>query len=254
VSDAPKIDRVRHELKRRLLDVIRVEHPSSTLIRVVLGGEQVNGFTSLGFDDHVKLIFPGAAAGEIEMRDFTPRHFDAKAQQLWIDFYVHDGGPATSWAKQARPGQTLTVGGPKGSAIVAFEGIDTHVLIGDETALPAICRRLEELPASTRAVVMIETDREATLPPMSSAAAFEVKRVDRASAHGAPAQELIAALQSMTLPQGAAFYWIAVESHAARALRRHLTGERGVDKRWIKAAGYWQRGSTGTHDSIRDDD
>jgi NADPH-dependent ferric siderophore reductase len=49
-------------------------------------------------------------------------------------------------AAQATVGQFLETGGPKGSAIISRTGIDLHVLIGDETGLPAISRRLEELP------------------------------------------------------------------------------------------------------------
>ena len=49
------------------------------------------------------------------------------------------------------------VGGPRGSSIISSEGIDSHLLIGDETALPAIGRRLEELPPGSRALVVIET-------------------------------------------------------------------------------------------------
>jgi len=48
--------------------------------------------------------------------------------------------------------------------------------------------------------------------------------------------------------------WVAVETQAARAIRRYLRDERGIDKKWIKAAGYWQRGAVGAHERISDDD
>ena len=248
MNSAPRIERVRHELKRRRLTVQRVERWAPQMVRVVLGGEELRGFTSLGFDDHIKLFFGEA------MRDFTPRHFDADAGELSIDFYLHDAGPATTWAAQAEAGQALEVGGPKGSAVVALEGIDTHVFIGDETAVPAIGRRLEELPAQTRAIVFIEHDADAKWPAVVSRASSTVTAVQRRSPESAPAQELIEALREVTLPAGECFVWVAVESRAARAIRNYFLKERGFDKRWIKAAGYWQRGAAGSHDKIADDE
>ena len=249
----PHITRVRHELKRRKLAVTRVEKLSPQMVRVVLGGAELQGFTSLGFDDHIKLFFP-TRAGEVEMRDFTPRHFDADARELWVDFFLHEAGPAASWASQAAVGQSLEIGGPKGSAVISLEGIDSHVLVGDETALPAISRRLAELPSGTRALVVVEVDAGSTWPPLTSPANIEVVSVPRNGRAGPPAHELIEALRKQHFPAGQCFVWVAVETQAARAIRRYLREERGIDKKWIKAAGYWQRGSAGAHERISDDD
>lgn len=46
--------------------------------------------------------------------------------------------------------------------------------------------------------------------------------------------------------------WVAAESQVARAIRRYLTSERGIERHWMKAAGYWQRGATGVRDNIAD--
>ena len=85
-------------------------------------------------------------------RDYTPRRYDAGRNELVIDFALHDAGPATDWAAQAEPGQQLAVGGPRGSFVVP-DDFDWYLFIGDETALPAIGRRLEELRAGARAIV-----------------------------------------------------------------------------------------------------
>jgi NADPH-dependent ferric siderophore reductase len=256
MSDAPQISRVRHELKRRRLTVARVERRPSNMLRVVLRGEELRGFTSLGFDDHVKLIFPATKEGGTDapaMRDFTPRRFDQTKGELWIDFFLHDAGPAATWAAQATAGQTLEVGGPKGSAIIALDGIDAHVLIGDETALPAIGRRLEELSAGSPALVIIESDARAEPPALSSRGPLDVVWLPRDEKAGPPAQQIIDALRELPLPPGQCFFWVAVESHSARAIRNYLRNERGIDKRWIKAAGYWQRGTVGTHDTLSEE-
>lgn len=252
MSNLPNITRVRHELKRRNLTVARLERVAPKMLRVVLAGPELAQFTSLGFDDHVKLIFgPGGDAPQ--MRDFTPRRFDADAGELWIDFYLHQTGPAATWAAQVAVGQTLTVGGPRGSSIIALDGIDSHVLVGDETALPAIGRRLEELSAGTRALVVIESDGGSKGYPLQTRAALEVVDVPRAGRSVTAAAELIDALRRLQLPPGQCFTWVATESQAARAIRRYLTDERGLDRHWIKAAGYWQRGAVGTHEVIQDD-
>ncbi len=74
-SRSPRAERVRHQPRRRELDVLRVEKIAAHMIRVTLGGD-LDGFTSLGFDDHVKLFFPtgrNGADGEPEI-DFARLH------------------------------------------------------------------------------------------------------------------------------------------------------------------------------------
>ena len=257
MNDSPQITRVRHELKRRRLTVARVDRMPPSMIRVILRGDEIRGFTSLGFDDHIKVFFPADGGADVTgapvMRDFTPRHFDAAAGELWVDFFLHAAGPAATWAGRARVGQTLEIGGPRGSALIALQGIDAHVLIGDETALPAISRRVEELPTGCRALVVIETDDGAEHPVLATQAQMDVVWVPRSTASEPPALKLVETLRNLTFPPGRSFFWVAVESQAARAIRNYLRNERGIDKRWIKAAGYWQRGASGTHDKLSDD-
>ena len=84
--------RLRHELKFRTLRVAEVQDLTPTLRRIVLEGADLDGFVSLGFDDHVK-IFP-VAEGQAPVlptigpdgpvfpeprpvaRDYTPRAYD----------------------------------------------------------------------------------------------------------------------------------------------------------------------------------
>lgn len=186
------------------------------------------------------------------MRDFTPRHYDPQRSELWIDFFVHDTGPATRWASEVAPGHTLIVGGPKGSAVIDAEGIDLHVLVGDETAVPAIARRLEELPSQARAMVFIESETAVPWLPLQSRAQFETRWVARGG-EAQPGAALLAALDAQAPWPPRTFFWIAGESRTARALRRTLREVHGVDLAWIKASGYWQRGAVGAHEKIADD-
>jgi NADPH-dependent ferric siderophore reductase len=249
--EAPVVTRIRHELTRRTLTVSRVERLPPGMVRIVLSGEELRGFSSLGFDDHIKLFFPAVKEGEDlapAMRDFTPRRFMAEQGELWIDFFLHEGGPATEWAARARVGLTLQIAGPKGSSVIAPDGIDVHLLIGDETAVPAISRRLEELPPSARALVVIEVEASTERPGLESQAAVQVVWVVRG--HEQPAHGIIDALRNLELAPGRCFAWVACESRSARAIREYLRDDRDFDRRWIKAAGYWQQGAAGKHDSI----
>ena len=223
------------------------------MVRIVLGGDELRGFTSLGFDDHIKLFFP---QGNEEpglappMRDYTPRRFTTEPDELWVDFFLHGGGPATSWAAQASVGQTLLIAGPRGSSVITPDGIALHLLVGDETALPAIGRRLEELPPSSRALVVIEIEDGSERPALASQAAVQFVWVLRDLRNDLSSQALIDTLRGLEFATKRCFAWVACESRAARAIRVYLRDERGFDKRWIKAAGYWQQGAVGTHDSI----
>ena len=256
MTDAPIVTRVRHETRRRDLTVARIESLAPAMRRVVLRGAELAGFTSLGFDDHVKLFFPGREAdgGAPAMRDFTPRRYDAARGELWIDFFLHEAGPATEWASQAAAGQPLTIAGPRGSFVIATEGVDTHVLVGDETALPAIGRRLEELPAGTAAIVVLETAADAQAYPLASPARLEVHRITRPPGSTPTADRIIDVLRGLAFSPACWFAWIATEAHVARRIRHYLTVERSIDKRRVKAAGYWRPGAAGVHERVSDEE
>jgi NADPH-dependent ferric siderophore reductase len=149
----PRIERIRHEPKLRSLQVESIVRLTPGMLRLTFSGEDLSDFTSLGFDDHVKIFAP-TSSGEVERRDYIPRRYDTHARTLVIDFAVHDAGPATRWTLDARPGDRLQVGGPKSSGVVTPK-IQRWLLIGDETALPAIGRRIEEAKAGSQITSVI---------------------------------------------------------------------------------------------------
>ena len=263
------IARVRHEPRRRLLTVRQVERLTPSMARVTLGGE-LAGFVSGAYDDHVKVFFPlpgqttptmpepganGAApegAARSPGRDYTPRRYDVGRDELVIDFALHDAGPATSWAAQAAPGHQLVVGGPRGSFVVP-DDFDWYLFIGDETALPAIGRRLEELRSSARAIVVAAVTGPEEEQKFASDAGVETIWVHRPLSRAEDAAPLVDAVRALTLPMsGDGYAWAAGESQTAKLLRRHLVDERGLDKTWIKAAGYWKRGAVSIHETHND--
>ncbi len=247
--------RVRHEPRRRKLTVRQVETIAAHMVRVTLSGD-LEGFTSLGFDDHVKLFFPDGtknAEGAPNMlgRDFTPRRYDPAKDTLEIDFAIHDAGPATRWAAQAKPGDTLALGGPRGSFIIPTT-YDWHLLVGDETALPAISRRLAELPARTRTVVVAEVDGPDDETALPTAADAAVTWAHRNGVAAGDSDVLAKTLAKLKLPAGDYYGWVACESLIAKALRRQLIADHGANPKWLRAAGYWRRGAVAVHDVIED--
>lgn len=150
----PYIKRVRHELKIRNLVVRETQRLTPHMIRITLGGEELETFHSPSPDDHVKIFLPTPAGAEIVRRDYTPRSYDTKRQELVINFVIHDGGPAAEWALGAERGDPLTVAGPRGSKMIAGD-IRNWLLIGDETALPAIGRRIEEVPMGVSVTTIV---------------------------------------------------------------------------------------------------
>ncbi len=236
-----RVQRIRHELRRRDLVVLRVQDLSPGFRSVTFGGDDLAGFVSASFDDHVKLMLdPGGA--EPVRRDYTPRHHDAAAGELMIEFALHGAGPAADWAAQARPGQRATVGGPRGSFVIPTD-FDWHLLAGDTSALPAVARRLEELPAGTRAVVVLDVPDAADRRALPSAAEVSVTWVAGSAA-------LLAAVRALALPAGDGYAWCAGEAGAMAALRRLLVEDKGVAAHAIRAAAYWKQGAVAHHENL----
>lgn len=229
--------RHRHDLKRRTMTVAQAFRLTPHMIRIVLEGPDLADFISLAPDDHVKLVFPSGSDAPV-MREYTPRAFDARS--LTLDFAVHDAGPATDWAINARPGDVLTVAGPRGSAVVT-PGFDWWMLIGDETALPAMGRWAQELPEGARLTTLAAIRGDDDRQIFATRAAHEAHWCQRPADRAADPAPLLEAAQALALPEGRGFIWIAAEARVARALRDHFTA-RGHPRHWMKAAGYWTQG------------
>ncbi|AIP37485.1 siderophore-interacting FAD-binding domain protein [Paraburkholderia xenovorans LB400] len=264
------VQRVRHPLKFRLLQVRQVRALTPHLIRVTFTGEDLHDFVSASFDDHIKVFFPEPGADKPVLpeagpdgpvfpagqprpvaRDFTPRRFDREARELDIEFAMHEAGPAATWAAQAKVGQYLGIGGPRGSLVIP-KGFDWHLLIGDDTALPAIARRLEELPAGTRVATVIEVAEPSARIEFTTQAELHLVWRYRNDG-GMRGEALLQAVRDLYLPEdGEGYVWAAGESATMRAVRYHLCTERGVDKSRIRAASYWKQGAEAVHESLDD--
>jgi NADPH-dependent ferric siderophore reductase len=249
--------RIRHETRMRLLEVIGVEDITPRMRRIKLKGE-MEGFVSAGHADHIKaFFFPAGVAPRLapigprgaefapgeqpQMRDYTPRYWDVAGGTIVLDFVLHGDGPASSWAAGAKVGDTLVIGGPRGSMVVPA-AFDWYLLAGDETALPAIGRRIEELPAGARIVAVIEVEDEAEEQSFHCAGDLTLRYVHRNGRQPGTTTLILDALRAMQLPSGTAYAYVAGESSMSKSVREHLVGERGFDPEYVKAAGYWLLG------------
>lgn len=266
---------VRHEFRVRHLTVACVKTVAPAMLRVTLTGEELEGFTSFGAADHIKIFFPGAdgeivaptivdgkpqrpSTGTPVSRDYTPYEFRAgdetSANELDIDFYLHgpsteadtaagDGGAAARWAAKASPGDPIVIAGPRGSKITPT-GLDSIVIVADETALPATARLLMGL-GDTRATCLLTV-----ADPETYAYLAEHERHDNVDLRwfsGTDAAASIeAALRELEIGERT-FVFAAGEATSLIPVRRYLRRELSLPKEQVDVQGYWKLGTVG-HD------
>jgi len=240
-SPARRVQRVRHEIRRRELTVARVAPVGAQFVAVTFAGESLSDFVSDSFDDHVKFMFDAGAAEPVK-RDYTPRRFDRAARELTIEFALHGHGPASEWARHATPGQRATIAGPRGSMIIPTD-FDWHLLAGDATALPAIHRRIEELPAGTHAIVVVQAADAADHRALASAAALDVHWV-------VDVDGLVSTVAALAWPSGEGFVWCAGEATTMARLRQVLLEQKLHPREAMRVAAYWKRGALAFHENI----
>ena len=238
-TDIPTIERVRHDLKLREVTVARINRVSPGFAGITFQGEALADFTSLSFDDHVKFMF-NDADGEQVRRDYTPRRVDTDAREIDIEFALHGHGGAAEWARNATIGQRATIGGPRGSMILPL-AMDWHLLIGDDSALPAVTRRLEELPADARvdAVLLVGAADRRTFVTRADA---RIHWVDSDDA-------LLQVLKDLPLQPGAGLAWGGGEA-ALMARVRQVLVDTGMPRQAAKVSAYWKRGVADHHERL----
>jgi NADPH-dependent ferric siderophore reductase len=244
-----QIQRVRHETRRRLLTVARVEDVSPVMRRVHFQSPELKDFVSASPDDHIKLIF-GEVDGAPVMRDYTPRRFDNAGETLAVDFALHDdAGPATAWAMAVKAGDTLQIGGPRGSAIIP-DVFDWYLMIGDETALPAIGRRVEELRADVPVITIGLVPADQDVQSFETAAKWDGTWIRRDVDGADDVANACRAIDRLMPTTGEGFVWLAGEAQFAKSLRAYIIEQRGHPAVRMKAAGYWVKGGEGTHQPL----
>ncbi|GAA3101308.1 siderophore-interacting protein [Streptosporangium carneum] len=240
-------------------EVIRVERLTPHMIRVVLGGDGLAGFGVGEFTDHyVKLLFPPQGVTypppfDLERiqrelprdqwpttRTYTVRAWDPETLELTIDFVHHgDSGLAGPWAAAVQPGEEIHFFGPGGAYAPDHEA-DWHLLVGDESALPAIAAALERLPAGAPAHVFVEVEGPEDEQPLDSPGDAKIVWFHRRGAE--VGESLVTAVRELDFPEGALHAFVHGEAAFVKTLRRHLRTERGIPLSQLSISGYWRVG------------
>jgi NADPH-dependent ferric siderophore reductase len=295
------------------VEVSAVERVSTSFVRVELGGPELADFGVDGplYDQRIKIVFPSSDvlptfstgpdwySSWLEkpdeergsMRTYTIREVRGSGAdtRLVVDFVLHvaDGhsGPGSSWAASARPGDRVLVTAPRrgfdyGGIEFAPGSAGELLLVGDETAVPAICSILRDLHPSARGAAFLEVPTsedvcEVTGPPgvrvtwlPRDGAERGVRQIEAVRRHlGLPASvDLVdetvvdpdlwdtpthstveEPVPSAPTPRSAealadVYAWIAGESRVVTTLRRCMVKELGMQRHQVAFMGYWREG------------
>ncbi len=250
--------------------VLRTEWLSASLVRLVVGGPGLAGFTLTGpgaapyADSYVKVVFvhpdvprplPRTEDDKVDVdavrdalpaehaprtRSYTVRAFDPEARELTLDFVVHgDEGVAGPWAAAARPGEEILLLGP-GGGYLPDPSAARHLLAGDASALPAIAVALERLPADARGHALVEVHDARDEIGLTVPAGVELVWVHQGDER--PGTRLVAAVRDLPWPGDDVHAFVHGEAAAVKELRRYLRLERGLALDRLSISGYWRLG------------
>lgn len=248
----------------RRVAVRAVQTLSPRMRRISFGGDELAGFAWSGPAAHLKLLFPLPGETEVTaptpdgprpttMRTYTPRRFDAATQTLEVDFVLHGEGPASSWAEQARIGQELILMGPAPGYRIDPDA-PWYVLIGDDTALPAIETLLEAVPAGASVTAFIEVVAADEVRPLPGATKADLRWLPRGEDPLQAGTALQAALAAFRWPAGEGRVYIGCEAQAMRGLRNQVIEASGLARQRVTGRGYWQIGAVNHPDRDFADD
>ncbi|WP_110666044.1 siderophore-interacting protein [Salinicola halophilus] len=224
----------------RPFTVLARQQVTPHMLRLTLGGDGMTDFPADQPSAHIKLVFPTDGEGRDRMRTYTVRA--QRGDEIDVDFVLHeDGGPASSWAAGAQPGDDILIAGP-GPVKRLPEDAEWNLLVGDMTSLPAIGANLERLPPYARGHVIVEVSDEADEQTFDLPAGMTIEYLINPHP-GSDSDLLVNAVKALAWPAGRLGIWVACEFSGMRKLRRHLIDERGVDRRAIYLSSYWKRGS-----------
>ncbi len=243
--------------------VLDVERPTPHLVRVRLGGAGLAGFAvGAETDSYVNLqLVPAGApytvpfdADEVKAlpreqqpvgRRYTVRAWDADAGVLTLELVVHGEGAvaglAGAWAAAAQPGDLLALKGP-GGGYAPDPDADAHLMVGDESALPAIAASLERVPSGVPVRVVAVVDGPEGHLELTSPGALEVTWVHRGGADDP--QVLARAVAAVPRPGGRLQAFVHGEAEEVKAVRTLLLGPWAIERADLSASPYWRRGMT----------
>lgn len=240
--------------------VVRTERLTPHMVRIVLGGDGLAGFGAGSYTDHyVKILFPPEGvtydSWDLErirttrpreewprQRAYTVRAWDPAQRELTLDFVVHgDEGLAGPWAARVQPGELVRFLGP-GGGYAPDPAAGWHLLVGDESALPAIGAAMERMPAGARVHALVEVEGPEDEQRISTPDGTVPVWIHRGSRPVGEA--LTEAVRALTFPSADVHAFVHGEAGFVKSLRRHLRLERGVPREHLSISGYWRLGET----------
>ncbi len=249
--------RVRNELRFRQIAVTGKTLVAGNFWRVDFSGPDLVGFVSPGFDDHIKVFFPDAVSGVLHLpqiseegirwpdgvrprsRDYTPLSFDSAAGTLTLDFFIHDDGVASQWAEQAKAGDVLGIGGPRGSLLVP-EDYHFQLYICDESGLPAFRRRKQTMEGHLTELFAF-TDEATGTAYLEGLKGIKASWLGQGAMQAEHLNGLLSALDTVPLPTDDYFIWITGEGEAVKKLSDYFIEHRGCDATCVRAVAYWHQ-------------
>ncbi|MGV2876603.1 siderophore-interacting protein [Pantoea vagans] len=255
-ADKRTPQRVRNELCFRHIQVESKTHIAGKFWRIRFSGSDLAGFTSPGFDDHIKVFFPSAEGETLALpqitdagivwpeglrpqaRDYTPLEFDGESS-LTLDFYIHQQGVASDWAAQAQVGDKLIVGGPRGSLVVPTD-YAFQLYVCDETGLPAFTRRQRDARAQALHLYAF-TDEATGRDYLADTADVTTNWLGSGQMQKAQFSQLITRLDQIAIPTEDYFIWLTGEGEFVKALSDYFTSQRGLDSDFVRAVAYWHQ-------------
>ncbi|WP_024802010.1 siderophore-interacting protein [Nocardia sp. BMG51109] len=253
-------------------EVLASKRISPGFVRVTLGGSGLSEFAPMGFDQWFRLFLPGRnglrlptatsnlwyaqylmmskedrpVVRNYTVREFRPAgagHFGDTAE-LDIDFAMHgDQTPACAWASGTAVGSEVGLL-DEGITYQAPQHSSWTLLVGDESALPAVAGVLNSAPRELRGAAFLEIGHPDDAQELGEPEGMRVHwlpRTDPATEIGRPALEAVRAAE---LPTQGVYAFVAGEQKLASGLRRHLADERGIPKADITFTGYWRVGKS----------
>ena len=240
-------------------EVVATRRLTPHLVRVELGGDGMRTWESSGVpDERLVLVLPAPGSREVArpvtmpdgtqdypdpenqppMRSYTVRSWDGVAGRMCVDFVVHEGGIASTWAQDAELGDVIylteAMGWYRPPADATWQ-----LLVADLAGLPALARAVEELPAGTRAYVLAEIPSAADRLEVATAGDVTWTWLEGSGNDTGPSR-LADAVAAFATPDGPGYVWFAAEASASRAVRKHLRHERGLPVSCCTLLGYWR--------------
>lgn len=245
-----------------VLTVVRTERISPHLVRVHLGGPGFPAFLDAAdpdklatTDKYVKMLFArpelgltppydlDALRGTLAPEDMPVRRTytirSVGAESLAIDFVVHgDEGVAGPWAASAQPGDLVAFNGPGGMYTPA-DGA-THLLLGDDSAIPAIAAALEAMSPTATGLALIEVEGAADELALRGPDGVELRWLHRGDREeGTALSAAVAELERIADPVDVFAHG---ERGAMKAIRAVLQDGWGLDRRALSLSAYWALG------------